>query len=491
MSAFLVAFFPARMYRDSQRWAERRAVDVTTVVASAVAPALDFGQPEKAQEILEGLDTSSDAVYAGVRNADGSMFAAWNGNQVPDENDPGGTEPVTRPGDKVLDVVSPVVTKGGTRGLLIVGFSLDGLERERAETHSMVLMVSLILFAIGLVASFVIGTLIVRPIVRLTRITEKIVGEGQLTDLTQAIDVDTHDEIGVLAGAFGALQGKLRSIALSLQESASLLTNSVDNLNGSTEQQSQTVTRQASALQETQITAQQMRQTSLLAAQKAQEVLSLAERAEQISRSGEAAVQQSVGGLSDIRSQVEEIAQKIGELSERTQQIGGITQTVKDLADQSNMLALNAAIEAVRSGEHGKGFGVVAREIRSLADQSIQATERVREILGDISRAIDGAVKITDKGAQRIETGLVQVRASGENLGELATIVRDNSGAARQIAAAVSQQNAGIGQIFEAVTELTKMMDDTVRRLESTSNAAQVLNGVADRIAEAVKDFRV
>ena len=103
----------------------------------------------------------------------------------------------------------------------------------------------------------------------------------------------------------------------------------------------------------------------------------------------------SLGGLTDIRAQVDEIARKIAQLSERTQQIGGITQTVKDLADQSNMLALNAAIEAVRSGERGKGFAIVAREIRSLADQSIQATNRVREILEDISASIRRAVAIT------------------------------------------------------------------------------------------------
>src|SRR5205807_7876883 len=114
---------------------------------------------------------------------------------------------------------------------------------------------------------------------------------------------------------------------------------------------------------------------------------------------------------------------KITQLSERTQQIGGITQTVKDLADQSNMLALNAAIEAVRSGEHGKGFAVVAREIRSLADQSIQATNRVREILEDISGAIRSAVQITEAGKQRMESGLVQMKSSGENLRELSSIV--------------------------------------------------------------------
>jgi methyl-accepting chemotaxis protein len=210
-----------------------------------------------------------------------------------------------------------------------------------------------------------------------------------------------------------------------------------------------------------------------------------------VSTSGEEAIERSLGGLTDIRAQVEDISQRIAQLSERTQQIGSITATVKDLADQSNMLALNAAIEAVRSGEHGKGFAVVAREIRSLADQSIQATNRVREILEDIGGAIRGAVAITERGAQKIEGGLLQVKASGDNLRELSNIVKDNSSAVRQIAAAVSQQNAGITQIFSAVTDQTKMMDETMRRLETTTQAAAVLKELSVRVSDVVRRFRV
>src|SRR5258708_35881475 len=107
-----------------------------------------------------------------------------------------------------------------------------------------------------------------------------------------------------------------------------------------------------------------------MAARKAEDILVMAEKADEIGRAGEASVEKSLAGLTDIRHQVQEIAQKIADLTERTRQIGSITDTVKDLADQSNMLALDAAIEAVRSGEHGKGVGFGAREIRRVADQA-------------------------------------------------------------------------------------------------------------------------
>src|SRR5207245_6113466 len=227
---------------------------------------------------------------------------------------------------------------------------------------------------------------------------------------------------------------KFRQLGGARQHSWRPLTQAGDDLGTSTSEQSETITRQATALQETQVTAQEIKQTSLLAAQKAEAVLKLTEKADEVSSSGETAIESSLGGLTDIRAQVDEIAHKITQLSERTQQIGGITQTVKDLADQSTMLALNAAIEAVRSGEHGRGFAVVAREIRSLADQSIKATQRVHENLEGIRLNAARAVSITEQGSRGIAANLTRVRDSGDSLRELGTIARGNAHAVREIA---------------------------------------------------------
>jgi methyl-accepting chemotaxis protein len=329
---------------------------------------------------------------------------------------------------------------------------------------------------------------ITRPLSQLTRAAGEIVRSG---DLTQRIDVHSQDEIGELTRTFNAMVDKLRDMAASLRETLSALNDAVENLNASNAQQRETITRQAAALQETQVTAQEIKQTSNMAAQKAEAVLKVASEADDIGRSGETSIEQSLNWMTGIRSEAEEISTKIGELGARTKQIGQITQSVRDLADQSNMLALNAAIEAVRSGEHGKGFGVVAREIRNLADQSIQATHRVADVLDDTTGAINSAIAISQKGAQKIDSGLTQVRSSGENLRRLSNIVRENSAAVRQIAAAVSQQDAGIAQIFGAVTELSKIVDDTIKRLESTDQAAGVVRSATDQVSSIIKSYRV
>ncbi|MFY0521672.1 methyl-accepting chemotaxis protein [Archangium gephyra] len=291
------------------------------------------------------------------------------------------------------------------------------------------------------------------------------------------------DEIGDLAAATAKAFGRLKAFSASLGESAHALRRSAEQLGLSTSKQTEALTHQATALQETQVTAQEIKQTSALTAQKAEGILQQTEKADQISRAGEAAIQQSLNGLQEIGEQVKEMARQIRNLDQRTRQIASITTTVKDLADQSNMLALNAAIEAVRSGEHGKGFGVVAREIRTLADQSIRATNNVRSILQDISTAIRTTVSMTEKGSEKVESSLIQVREFGNNITELSGIVRDNAASVRQITAAVTQQNTGITQIFQAVNDLSRLMDQTMVQLRTSDEALDLVRNVTDKVA--------
>jgi len=328
---------------------------------------------------------------------------------------------------------------------------------------------------------------LILPLGSLKNATARIVEHG---DLAQTIEVLGGDEIGELAASFARLVEKLREIPVSLHDATELLSNSVGALSVSAGEQNQAILKQAASLQETQVTANEIRQTSAMAAQKADHVLKTVARADEVSREGEASVERSLTGLSEIGDSVASLAEKIDALKERMRQIDGINLTVKDLADQSNMLALNAAIEAVRSGEHGKGFAVVAREIRSLADQSIQATVRVREILLDITGSIDETAKISASGRKRAESGLAEMRASGETLRALSAMVKDTSDAVRQITASVSQQNAGISQIFTAVSDLSDGMRDTTRRLESTGDALDRLRNVSDRVSGIIRTYR-
>ncbi|HSK05770.1 MAG TPA: methyl-accepting chemotaxis protein [Kofleriaceae bacterium] len=378
---------------------------------------------------------------------------------------------------------------GAFGGVVVVSIgALAGYAAAHGERWSLVVGLSALIAAVGLGIAVAVARALTGPLEHLTEVAEKIAGTG---DLTHQLVVDRGDELGRLAAAFDKVVVKLREVPRTLASSVDRLATAVGDLTKYADEHAGTMARQAEALQEAQVTAQEIRQTSMVAAQKATIVLEVAERADAVRQRGETATEQTLASLTDMLAAVQSIAEKIAELGDRTRQIGGITDTVKSLADQSNMLALNAAIEAVRSGEHGRGFAVVAREIRSLADQSIQATSRVREILHDVTLASQTTVTMTERGTQRVDAGLVQVRSSGDSLKELSAILKESSGAVRQIAAAVNQQHAGVAQIFAAITELSNMMNDTLNRIDLNSKSVAAIAEATAIIKRVVGGFRV
>ncbi len=351
-----------------------------------------------------------------------------------------------------------------------------------------VAIVVVIVALIIALAAFLLARDISLPVTRLNQLVRHIVQEG---DLTHKLEISGDDEVGELAQSFVQMVDNLRETTQSLQRGTRVLTDTVAELTRAAEQQESNITRQAAALQQTQVTAQEIKQTSEVAAERAAAVLMVATRADELGRGGAQALEESLGGFEEMRTQVNQMAERISLLNERAQQIGGIALTVKGLADRSNMLALNAAIEAVRSGEHGKGFGIVAKEIRTLANQSIRSTEQVSTILDDITQAIRDTVARSEQGQTQVEAGLTQARTSGQSLRALSAIVQDNMGAVRQIAVAVNQQNAGVSEIFGALTDLSSMMHATMESLMASQRVTQSLREVSEQMEQVARSYRV
>ena len=330
------------------------------------------------------------------------------------------------------------------------------------------------------------------PLRELTAATARMVAEGDFRVALQASSaVDAQDEIGQLAATFSELVSRLRAMLMALRNSAEQLESASTQLTESAAEQNEAVSQQAVALHETQLATQNLQEASRAAAKRVEAIQREAERASAFGQAGEAAVSGSVGGLTHIRSHVEQMGRTISELHQRTRLVGDITRTVKDLADQSNGLALNASIEAARSGDAGRSFAVVAREMRSLADQSAGATTRVQSILGDIGRAISDAVRTSEGGAREVEGGLEQVRAAGESLRSLAAIIQTNGQTVRAISEAVSQQDAGIAELFAALSSMTDLADQIVDRMAANDQAAIQLSTSSQELIALVGQYRL
>lgn len=298
------------------------------------------------------------------------------------------------------------------------------------------------------------------------------------------------DELGDLAFATaGALAG-LRSKALLIAQSAHILDQVAHELSQLVERQMHAMSMQSEALRQTRQTAEEIQRTANMASDRARSVLSAADAAEEVGRSGREAVNASLSQLADLFWHTGDMAGRMAELESRAQRIARITMVVKELADQSNMVALNAAIEATRAGESGKTFAVVAQQIRRLSDESTSATLQVQDVLRDVQGGIQEAVQLSSSGRDRADKGMTLAKGYGDDLRRLIRIVEDNAAAARQISAAVNQQSAGIGQIFQAITALGTAMDQTVEALHSTEAITARAQHAAREVEGAMAGYR-
>jgi len=248
---------------------------------------------------------------------------------------------------------------------------------------------------------------------------------------------------------------------------------------------------QDAVVTETTATVNEVRATVAETAERAQSVAETAQVSVDISRAGTEAVSQTISGMDLIRRKVEDIADNILVLSEHTQQIGEIIATVNNLADQSRMLALNASVEAARAGEEGKGFAVVALEVRNLADQNREATVQVREILGEIQRATNGAVMVTEEGSKGVDHGQDLVNRAGDSIRDLAHAIEEAAMAAMQIAASTRQQTIGMDQLTQAMRTIKRATTETLSTTMQVKASVQNLQDVANRVNSVLAGLKL
>jgi methyl-accepting chemotaxis protein len=310
-------------------------------------------------------------------------------------------------------------------------------------------------------------------------------------DFSQRLDIDQHDEIGILARALNTVVDNLQSQVKEIREAANALAASAGEISASVTQVTSGAQETAAAVTQTTATVEEVKQGAHLTSQKTKVVAETSHKGLQLAHTGRKATETLAEGMTRINEQMASIADTIMKLGEQSQAIGEITSTVDDIAGQSNLLAVNAAVEAAKAGEYGKGFSVVAQEIKSLSEQSKQATKQVRGILNDIQKATGAAVMATEQGSKAVDQGMKESMNANESIQALSNSFTEAVQSAGQIAASTQEQLTGMDQVAMAMESIKEASQQNVASMQQLEIAAQSLKDIGHKFTELIGRYKV
>lgn len=292
--------------------------------------------------------------------------------------------------------------------------------------------------------------------------------------------------LSLLAVAWMLALQMLRRYIQEIDQTGNTISVATQQINATLQDQERFAAQQSAAVSQTTTTMDELGTASKHSSEQASAALSGAQEALDLAGDGKDLVEKTLEGMEMLRQKVEAIASQTTHLSDQTSQISSIINLVSDLANQTNMLALNASVEAVRAGEHGKGFGVVATEIRKLADQSKRSAERIDALLSEIQSAIHTTVIVTDEGQERVQQGLALAKETTETFRRVTDSINHITLNSQQISLTSRQQAIAIAQIVEAMNALNQGVAQTAAGISQTKQSVQSLNQSAHNLQALV-----
>lgn len=351
--------------------------------------------------------------------------------------------------------------------------------------------ITIALNAAAIIASVIIALLIslsiTKPIQRLVQNLHRA-SAGDFQNIT--LEEKRRDEIGQLSASFESFLNDFKEQLAAINQAVMHLATSSNEISATSAQLSSSASETAASVTETASTVEEIRQVAQSTKDLAHNVSEAVSQTDEIRKEGIASLQAMSESIERIREQMEKIAQSILNLSEQSQAISEIISAVDDIAEQSNLLAVNAAIEAAKAGEQGKGFSVVAQEVKSLADQSKQSTRQVRKILSDIQKATSNAIMATEQGNKEVVLGVEKSRVVNAAIESLSNSMQGSNQLTQQITYANEQQLTGIEQINMAIENIkvaSRQNVDAARSLEQAVNAIKDLSGNLKSMIERYK----
>jgi len=356
---------------------------------------------------------------------------------------------------------------------------------QRIDFPMVALAVALVAVAIG--TAVLAGSALVRPLRAIAQMANRI-ARGELVS---AQLIPAEDEEWAASAAFATMQGQLVDALARLRGAGLRISSTTDQLLSATAAQQAGSAEQAASLNETTATTEELARSARQIAENGGAVAEIAERMLGAVQAGQRSSQTFFGSMVRMKDDNQRIADSVLKLNKRVQQIGKIVEFIHEIGDKSDLLALNAELEGTKAGDVGRGFSLVAAEMRRLAENVIRSTHEIERIIDEIRDGTNAAVMATESGLKAMDAGTHLATGVLQSLSAILEQARQTSEAVRAISLSTQQQQSGTDQLAEALTEILRITDESSGAEGQMAKANQVLSGLAGSLKEVVEQFRI
>jgi len=356
-------------------------------------------------------------------------------------------------------------------------------------TYSSIFSVILVLLLTSGVIFITIQRLLTKPLKRVTAAMDDIAtGDG---DLTKRIDINTNDELGQLSQSFNTFVENIQQIIGQCNDTTQKVMTESDQVSHLVEDFSSTVGMQKGYIEQIATAATEMTQTIHGISDNAQTSLDYATKASQESQEGKVLADDANALMSDLANEVSHSTDVVNALHKNSESISEVLEVIKNIAEQTNLLALNAAIEAARAGEQGRGFAVVADEVRTLASRTQDSTGDIEKIIAKLQESASGAVSAMTVGKEKTKQGVTVISQVSEKLAEINEAIALIEEQSNEAASTIKEQASASDEITQQTISVNELADQAVTQTSDMANKSQAQKAVTLELTETISQFKV
>jgi methyl-accepting chemotaxis protein len=364
---------------------------------------------------------------------------------------------------------------------------IERRDAESIQARSLQTTATLLALLVGVLAAFIITRQITRPLRETMDAVEKIASG----DLTQTLRVTRRDELGALQQGIARMGNTLRDLITGIRDGVTQIASAAEELSAVTEQTSAGANSQKVETDQVATAMHEMAATVQEVARNAEQASHAATNADDEARVGDKVVGEAISQIERLAQEVHRSTEAMGLLQQESQKIGSVMDVIKSVAEQTNLLALNAAIEAARAGEAGRGFAVVADEVRGLAQRTQQSTEEIEGLIASLQNGTQQVAEVMNGSRSLTDSSVELARKAGDSLDSITRTVSNIQSMNQQIAAAAEQQSAVAEEISRSILNVRDVSEQTAAASDETAASSVELARLGGHLQTLVSQFRV